>query len=448
MVFADGHPDEARDEQRRACEDALVEWLEEHRGRYLEAARAAGLDGTVEAQRPVVVELTDAGSKIEGRVQNVNPLLLPGVAWTLDVELRDADVVPPVADLLYRTYGPRCEINTGFYPELFAELPAQWIAKVILRTLRWSYLSSLASLATAEPERARKLARQVLDLVEGENLVWLTMLPLAGLRVTERLTSGNVVLRPITPEEYLDLRSEEPFRLSEGVLRHARRFDFHHERAVLEVRESRSKRVQHQGDISRTRRVILALQLLGFDPAGRGQAVTVTEPFQLGGTRGSPISLAEHGAQRDVGQADLDASVELAERIPIGAVGAARTRDEIALARFQTAAVERSSSDAIVDQVIALEATFLHGVRDELRFRFALYGAWFLGMDRTDRLRLFDELKDLYDARSRIVHGTALLPHEIEALSALARRVSSVTLLRALRQGWPSAEALADAPLG
>lgn len=424
-----------------------MSWLEEHRNRYLDAARMAGLDGTVEVQRPVVIELTDAGSKVESRVQGVNPLVLPGVAWTLGVELRDEDVVPPVADLLYGTYGPLCETNTGLYPTLFAEEPAQWISKVLLRAFRWKYLSSLASLATAEPEHARELARQLLALIAGENLVWLTLLPLAGLRVTETLSSSGVVLRPITPEEYLDLRSAEPFQLSEGVLRHARRFDFHHESAVLEIREARPKRAQDQGDISQTRRVILALQLLGFDPTGRGQAVTVTEPFQLGGIRGTPVALAERGPHRDVVQADLDASVELAGRIPHRAFGEARTRDEIALARFQTAVVERSPSDAIVDHVIALEATFLRDVRDELRFRFALYGAWFLGSDRSERLRLFDELRDLYDARSRIVHGTALLPHQLESLAALARRVSSVTLLRSLREGWPSAESLADAPL-
>lgn len=176
--------------------------------------------------------------------------------------------------------------------------------------------------------------------------------------------------------------------------------------------------------------------------------MTVTEPFRLGGTRGSPVGLRVHGPLRDVAQSELEAAVEIADRIPERAFSGPRTRDEIALARFQTAVLERSEGDAIVDYVIALEAVFLQGVRDELRFRFALHGAWFLGSAREERVRLFDELQDLYDARSRIVHGTALPPHQIEAIAALGRRLSSTTLLRALRNGWPSSEFLADAVFG
>ncbi len=116
MVSTAGQSDRAQAADRSTCEDAIVEWLEERRRAYFAVARSAGLEGTVEAERPVVVELTDTGSKIEGRVQKVNPLLLPGIAWTIGAEVRDDDVVPPVADLLCQTYGPRCEVNVGFYP--------------------------------------------------------------------------------------------------------------------------------------------------------------------------------------------------------------------------------------------------------------------------------------------------------------------------------------------
>lgn len=435
-------------EQRRACEDALVEWLEESRLRWLRAARAVGLGGTVEAERRVVTELTDSVARSETRRQQVNPLLLPRLAWTIGDELLDPDGVPPVAEHLYRTYGQRCEINAGLPPVHFTEAPTEWISRVLLQSLRWHYLRSLASLDHAEPERAIEFALKLLTLIEGDMLVSLTLLPLAGLRVSTPLSSGDVVLRPITLVEYRDLQGDDLFRIEEAVLWHARRFEPHDERVILEVREARPKRDRDSGNITRTRRMILAMQLLGFAPKGRAQAVTVTEPFRMAGTRSSPVSVAGHGPDRSIVQADLDAVVELAERIPAGALGMAETHEEIAFARFQTAVVERNPSDAIVDYVIALEAVFLQGVRDELRFRFALYGAWFLGTDRTDRQRLFDELKQLYDARSEIVHGSVRKPHELEALAGLARRVSSAALLRALREGWPTAKVLADAPLG
>lgn len=236
--------DEVEGEDERACIDALVEWLEDGRRTYLNAARATGLDGTVKTERLVVVELTESSAKIEGRVLDTNPLLIPGTAWTLAVALRDEDVVPPVAERLVGIFGERCEVNVGFYSGLFAREPAQWTAKVLLPAVRWKYLSSLESLGIAEVDKARELARQLVMLIEADDVVWLTLLPLGGLRVKEQFSAGNAVLRPVTADEYLDLQGDEPFHLAEGLLRHARSFRAHEERAVLEIREARPKRAQ------------------------------------------------------------------------------------------------------------------------------------------------------------------------------------------------------------
>lgn len=439
--------DKVTTSERIGVESEVAAWLDGWRASYLKAAEAAGLGGSVETERLVVVELTESGSKTEGRVQKVNPLLLPGVAWTLRAE-SESDRDSPIADLIYRVYGHRADVNVGFYPGLFLERPTEWIAKVLLPATRWEYVTSLQALDRPDEELAVATARKLIQLLEADELTSVTMLPLDGLRASQRIESGRAVLRPITPDEYLELSEPERSYLPGGVLRHARRFQFHNERTVLEFRHARPKRSQDTGDISGIRRLIVAFQLLGFDPAGSGQAVTVTEPLRLGAVRGSPIALAEHGARRDVGASDLERAVELAERIPAGALTVPRTHEEIAIARFQTAVNERSHSDAIVDHVIALEATLLRSVRDELRFRFALYGAWFLGADRTDRLRLADELKDLYDARSAIVHGTPLPSHRLEPLAALARSISSATIVRALRQGWPTEQSLVDALFG
>lgn len=86
--------------------------------------------------------------------------------------------------------------------------------------------------------------------------------------------------------------------------------------------------------------------------------------------------------------------------------------------KFLTVAIDRlnlgterlRAEDRIIDSVICLESLFLHDSgepqeRGELRYRLALRGARFLAEDRTQRKRIFDELKQAYDVRSAIVHG-------------------------------------------
>ena len=65
--------------------------------------------------------------------------------------------------------------------------------------------------------------------------------------------------------------------------------------------------------------------------------------------------------------------------------------------------------DAIVDYAIGLEALLLFGIHAELGYRFALRGATVLTWERpwmqSDKAEVFSGLRDLYDVRSRIVHG-------------------------------------------
>lgn len=68
--------------------------------------------------------------------------------------------------------------------------------------------------------------------------------------------------------------------------------------------------------------------------------------------------------------------------------------------------LKQDFEDRIIDLTIALES--LVPGKEELRYRFALYLSFIAERDparRTDRFALF---RDLYDARSRIVHGSGL----------------------------------------
>ena len=68
-----------------------------------------------------------------------------------------------------------------------------------------------------------------------------------------------------------------------------------------------------------------------------------------------------------------------------------------------------SLSDQYIDLRIALELLFLNDLsgkdRQELRFRQAIFGAWYLGENFEHRQRIFTKLRRAYDLASQAVHG-------------------------------------------
>lgn len=84
--------------------------------------------------------------------------------------------------------------------------------------------------------------------------------------------------------------------------------------------------------------------------------------------------------------------------------------------------------DAILDYAIGLEALLTAGITDELRYRFALRGATILSWDGGKKREFFEELRNFYDVRSFIVHGSHVDPTRLNN----ARSVGE----NALRKVW------------
>ena len=83
----------------------------------------------------------------------------------------------------------------------------------------------------------------------------------------------------------------------------------------------------------------------------------------------------------------------------------ARTR--VAVSRWKTAMNEiRGLPNRFIDLRIALESLFLPQQPDqELKFRVAVSGAWFIGEGPGDRRRVWNTLRSAYDLASTAVHG-------------------------------------------
>jgi hypothetical protein len=105
----------------------------------------------------------------------------------------------------------------------------------------------------------------------------------------------------------------------------------------------------------------------------------------------------------------------------------------LAFRRLRVAASRQQSEDAFVDYVIGLESILANdSERLETTFRFRLRGAALLPEffgTASERMKL---MSDLYDIRSRIVHGNAK-PSEVSAYSPRAEQVLRTVLVWCLR---------------
>lgn len=77
---------------------------------------------------------------------------------------------------------------------------------------------------------------------------------------------------------------------------------------------------------------------------------------------------------------------------------------------------------------------------------FSLFGARYLGSDPAERNELFAKLANIYDSRSKSVHGAGLPTRErVEVTVRDARELTFRVLTKALESGWPSPGHLKDA---
>jgi hypothetical protein len=185
-------------------------------------------------------------------------------------------------------------------------------------------------------------------------------------------------------------------------------------------------------------RMVLALFLLGYDIGTREVIATFQRPRWAGfGTSSQvfPVSEGTGGPDRVIDQNDFERVVDLAYRIPeFGAEEG--NRREVALYRvFRGCGVARGQS-GLLDFAIALEAALLDQTNQELAYKFRLYGALFLRNVRSP-LDTFGDLKSIYDARSKLVHGGNLRSSVRRTAERQAKDLARSVVLEAIESGWP-----------
>ncbi|MDE0314980.1 MAG: HEPN domain-containing protein [Candidatus Poribacteria bacterium] len=86
---------------------------------------------------------------------------------------------------------------------------------------------------------------------------------------------------------------------------------------------------------------------------------------------------------------------------------------KIPIGRWIKSHTSQISDDRMIDLGIAFESLYLSGIesKNEIRFRFSLHAAWYLGEDKEHREGLMKKFKTIYDWRSKVVH-TGKLPNK------------------------------------
>ena len=134
-------------------------------------------------------------------------------------------------------------------------------------------------------------------------------------------------------------------------------------------------------------------------------------------------------------------------------IGRPQSPQDLALHRFMSGVARDNDVDAVLDFTIALEALLLpydpDTRRGDLSYRFRMHGAHHLDEDAADRRVLFRRLRDIYDMRSRLVHGGKYPEKgEIRMIRENAHDLARRGLLRAVRGSFPDAETFNRMVLG
>ena len=99
-----------------------------------------------------------------------------------------------------------------------------------------------------------------------------------------------------------------------------------------------------------------------------------------------------------------------------------RDRLHVILRRISQAKQFNSRHNQILDLGVALEMLLLsdNNSTDQLSLTFRLRGAWLLGRDADERLRLYEQFKKAYNFRSKVAHtGTPGKPKAAQEMREL-----------------------------
>lgn len=337
---------------------------------------------------------------------------------------------------------------------------------MILRQCLHEYLALVPSLDADDEVLAQRLAHEAVAFASDEQVTHVGRIPLAGIDVeSPGFEVGDCAFSHLSGDElgFLFERSRSQMfqhsRVALGLPGTMNAEAWLQERVVMEVRSRQPKKEAFYSLAPRCQKLLLALHLTGVEFAGAGFGAMLREPRWLwsSGQSFHPFLMPKRPPQSlvTITEDDVRAALPFAELIPDGAVSAPTSPMELSIRRFGLALARNEATEALVDYAVALEALFLGSTEmGEARRRFALNGAVYASEDHVERKRLYEELLNIYRARSVMVHGVS--PSDPQAKKAhaginsirdQAREIALISLRKALSSGWPNEKTFLDALL-
>lgn len=280
----------------------------------------------------------------------------------------------------------------------------------------WKVLAGLArhyateSTAATEPPSettTRECVEELFSLLDDRQLILLCSVPIDRTSVQLPIHADNVTIRELNPSELYRALEGKPSRSHWSMGEPA-----HEQSLVLEVRTPITERQYHSGadlDVP-LQSTAVALELNNLRLSTRTWASFTLEPewltFYRRGVRAPFPQVTDVGDQIDNNA--VSSALRLRENIPEESFSQPKTGLAAACYRFAVVTSRASDLDRLLDSVALLESIVVPGdARGELSYQVAMHGSWLLEPDDSEaRLSLFPRLKDLYNKRSTVAHGS------------------------------------------
>lgn len=443
------------DLQEQLVVDTLA-WLESGRRRYAQALALLGLTPTFSATR-WVAEFQDAKStSLDREAYECNSFEDSELLWKVSGKVGSVldDASRSVASRIYEEHDERCNFwDSGGLrshnpfsgqPVLpFSMNPPRWIEEALLLRLLRAYITALPAVSTRDDALAEQLVRELLTFVSESDWRVVVSIPLENLWAEPpTIQAGHTRLRRLSPQEsgyFIPEFNGHPRPW--GFPRWTPKSVIVPPNHVLEVETFSPKSAQPNPGLLH-RKVVLAFQLLGFEPSGVQKALVVQPAWLEFPLMSAPMPLPDFGISKVCTPADLERAMALANEIPDGAIEEPGNYQEVALHRFGLGASRNSNVDSALDFIIALEAILLEKSSEEIGLRFRLHGALLLGDTQEERETLYQQFQQLYGMRSTLVHGFGKFPtgETLRDTATIAKTLSAAALRKCLTEGWPSRE--------
>ena len=329
--------------------------------------------------------------------------------------------------------------------------PARWVARYIVLPALQSHLVALSSLDRADSASALAFADEVIRVAHDDRWHFREIALIGGIDLESveygAFGQAQVTFRRATEQEQVQWLKKTSF---------TRMFEEEDPPTVaLEVRCDAPRTLDEPKWHDATPILVSALQLEGHKVTGSVATETVQPDWllQLISLNELNLPLTSRRRIEELTRNDIPAIFKTASMIRDFNVVEPRSVRDLALHRFVSGCARQIPADALIDFTITLESLLLpydeNARRGDLSYRFRIHGAHYLAIDISDRNEIFQQLRNIYDTRSRLVHG-AKYPSEAETIATCdaAYNLARCGLLRAVYHGFPTPQMLQQMVLG